>query len=147
MPQSLTKNYIHIVFSTKGRANLLPIEHLAEIHLYLKGILDNYNCNAIHVGGIENHIHILCVLSRTLTLSDLVRIVKTNSSSWLNKKLRNFAWQDGYGAFSVSQSQVATVVEYIKNQENHHKTKTFEDEYVALLDAYGITYDSRYMWG
>lgn len=85
MPQSLSKNYIHIVFSTKGRANLLPKAHLNEIHLYMKGILDSNNCKAICVGGVENHVHVLCVLSRTMTLSDLLRILKSNSSLWLNK--------------------------------------------------------------
>lgn len=147
MPQSLTKNYIHIVFSTKGRRNLLPKSHLSEIHAYVKGILDNKKCPSICVGGIENHIHILCVLSRTETLSNLVRDVKSGSSLWLNSKIQNFGWQDGYGAFSVSQSQVDTVINYINNQEMHHKGMTFEQEYRKFLDAYGIHYDQAYMWG
>lgn len=147
MSQSLTKNYIHLVFSTKGRANLLPKIHLDEIHAYIKGILDNKQCKSICVGGTENHIHILCVLPKTMALAELVKTVKSNSSLWLNKQMGNFCWQDGYGAFSVSQSQVQAVVKYIQGQEGHHRKQTFENEYVAFLEAYGIEYDTRYVWG
>ena len=104
---------------------------------------------AICVGGIANHVHLLFILSRTNTLADIVRLLKSNSSKWINEHnglLNQFCWQDGYGAFSVSQSQVKKVVDYIENQETHHHTKTFKEEYKQLLDAYGIGYDEKYMW-
>ena len=149
MPQSLSKVYIHLVFSTKGRTDTLPKTHLKEVHAYLAQILNNNNCTAICVGGIANHVHLLFVLSKTNTLADIVRLLKSNSSKWINERngcLRHFGWQDGYGAFSVSQSQVQKVVDYIENQETHHHKKTFQEEYKQLLDAYGIGYDEKYMW-
>lgn len=149
MPQSLSKVYIHLVFSTKGRTDTIPKARLKEIHAYLAQILNNNNCSAISVGGIANHVHLLFVLSKTNTLANIVRLLKSNSSKWINEHnsyLSHFGWQDGYGAFSVSQSQVQKVVDYIENQETHHHKKTFKEEYKQLLDAYGIGYDEKYMW-
>lgn len=137
------------MFSTKGRTDTIPKARLKEIHAYLAQILNNNNCSAISVGGIANHVHLLFVLSKTNTLADIVRLLKSNSSKWINEHngcSNQFCWQDGYGAFSVSQSQVQKVVDYIENQETHHRTKTFMEEYKQLLDAYGIGYDEKYMW-
>lgn len=105
MPQSLAKQYIHLVFSTKGRTETLPKQHLAEVHAYVAGILNDNKCPAICVGGTANHIHILYVQNKTMSLSETVRLVKANSSKWINEKngkFNPFCWQDVYGAFSIS---------------------------------------------
>lgn len=120
-----------------------------EVHAYMAQILNSNNCKAISVGGTSNHVHLLFILSRTNSLADIVRLIKSNSAKWINEHnglLNQFCWQDGYGAFSVSQSQVQKVVDYIKNQETHHYKKSFMEEYKQLLDAHGIGYDEKYMW-
>ena len=129
MAQSLAKNYIHIVFSTKNRENIIKKEDLAEVFSYIAGVVKGCECNSICVGGTTNHIHLLCTLNKNLALSKLVATIKANSSKWLHQKdsyYRAFAWQDGYGAFSVSQSVVEKTTEYIKAalkyyQEAHAK--------------------------
>lgn len=149
MPQSLAKLYTHLVFSTKGRTETLPKNHLEEIHKYVAEILNNIHCPAIQVGGISNHIHILYIQSKTMTLSDTVRLIKTNSSKWINERngrFNHFSWQDGYGAFSVSQSHVEAVQNYIKGQEEHHKCVDFKDEFRRLCNIYGVNLDERYVW-
>ena len=149
MSQSLTKNYIHIVFSTKYRQKLIfpPVEE--ELHNYLGGICNNLKCQVIKVGGYSDHIHILCVLSKQIALMKLVQVVKSNSSKWIKTKgdeYKNFRWQDGYGAFSVNPAQVEIVANYIANQKQHHGIKTFEDEHRAFLKKYKVEYDERYVW-
>lgn len=149
MPQSLAKNYIHLVFSTKGRTDTIPKAHLKEVHAYVAEILNNNHCPALSVGGTANHIHILYVLSKTMTLSDSVRLVKANSSKWINErngKFNPFCWQDGYGAFSISQGHVDAVKHYIDNQEEHHRYATFEDEFRRICNMYGVGLDERYAW-
>lgn len=174
MPQSLAKNYIHLVFSTKGRMDTIPKAHLKEVHAYVAEILNSNHCPALSVGGTANHIHILYVLSKTMTLSDSVRLVKANSSKWINEKngklampssfspqqcsnadsaLRSvrrpfnpFAWQDGYGAFSISQGHVDAVKHYIEGQEEHHKGVDFMDEFRKICNMYGVGLDERYAW-
>lgn len=150
MSQSLSKVYIHLVFSTKGRTETLPKLHLAEVHAYIAEILNAIHCPALCVGGTANHIHILFCQNRSKSLSDIVRTVKTNSSSWINKKntspLSHFAWQDGYGAFSISQSHVASVVGYIKGQAEHHKRVSFQDEFRRLCKIYDVRIDEAYVW-
>ena len=148
MAQSLAKNYIHIVFSTKNRENTMKKEDLIEIFSYIAGIIKNSECNSICVGGTTNHIHILCTLNKNLALSKLVATIKANSSKWLHQKdcyYRAFAWQDGYGAFSVSQSIIEKTTEYIKAQEEHHKKVDAREELISLLNAYNIEYDDRYI--
>jgi REP element-mobilizing transposase RayT len=150
MPQSLAQIYLHIVFSTKHRTPWLIDKALqSELHRYLGGICHNLQTPALSVGGVEDHVHFLCRLPRTLTVADLLREVKRSSSLWVkekDKKLFDFHWQDGYGVFSVSPSHVEALIAYIANQEAHHAKESFQDEYRRLLAKYGIDYDERYVW-
>ena len=149
MSQSLAKLYVHLVFSTKGRTETLPKQHLSEVHAYVAEILNQNHCPAIVVGGTANHIHILYVQSKTMTLSDTVRLVKSNSSKWINEKnghFNPFAWQDGYGAFSISQSHVDAVTNYIKGQEEHHAKTSFQDEFRRLCQLYDVELNEKYGW-
>ena len=149
MGQSLVKNYMHIVFSTKYRQPFIhaPIEN--ELHAYLGGICKNLECHPIKIGGYTDHIHILCMLSKKIALMKLLEEVKSHSSKWMKTKgddLKNFYWQDGYGAFSVNPAEVDRVINYIANQHAHHSKKTFQDEYRAILKKYDMEYDERYVW-
>jgi len=149
MGQSLVKNYLHIVFSTKHRQPLIndAIEH--ELHAYLGGICKNLECHPIKVGGHVDHIHILCMLSKKIALMKLLEEVKSHSSKWIKTKgdeFANFYWQDGYGAFSVNPSEVEAVINYIANQKEHHSKKTFQDQYRVILKKYQVDYDERYVW-
>ena len=149
MGQSLVQNYIHIIFSTKHRGALIYPPYEEELYSYLGGICNNLECQVIKVGGYQNHVHILCMLSKKIALMKLLEKVKANSSKWMKTKemaLANFYWQDGYGAFSVSPFQVATIVNYIANQHEHHRKKTFQEEYRAFLKKYKVEYDERYVW-
>lgn len=137
---------MHIVFSTKGRANLIPKVHLDEVHAYIAEILNANHCPSIRVGGTENHVHILCIMSRSITISELVRIVKANSSKWINSKQSHFLWQEGYGCFSISQTHVDAVKNYIAGQAEHHKRVNFQDEFRRLLEIYQIEYNEQYVW-
>jgi REP element-mobilizing transposase RayT len=149
MGQSLVKNYLHIVFSTKNRADLIQPPFENELHGYLGGICNNLECHPIKVGGYTDHIHILCTLSKKIALMTLIEEIKAHSSKWmktLDASLENFYWQKGYGAFSINPSQVNTVVEYITNQHAHHSKLTFQDEYKGFLKKYNVDYDERYVW-
>ena len=149
MPQSLVKNYLHITFSTKNRAHLIDDEIEDELFRYLGGICKNLECNPIIVGGHRNHIHILCLLSRKIALMKLIEELKSHSSKWIKTKgsqYKKFYWQNGYGGFSVNPQQVDVVKNYILNQEEHHKNKTFKEEYLELLIENKIEYDERYIW-
>ena len=150
MPQSLSKLYVHLVFSTKGRTQTLPKQHLAEVHAYMAEILNNHGCPAIQVGGTADHVHILFLLGKQVNLSDIVRTVKSSTSRWINEQngslLHRFYWQDGYGAFSVSNSHVDAVVAYIKGQEEHHRKASFQDEFRRLCELYDAGLDERYAW-
>jgi len=149
MGQSLVKIYIHIIFSTKNRVPMIhpPVE--AELHSYIGGICNKLECQVIKVGGYTDHIHLLCMLSKKITLIKLMEEIKTHSSKWIKSKgegYKNFYWQDGYGAFSVNPSEVETVTAYISNQHQHHSKKTFQDEYRIFLKKYNIEYDEKYVW-
>jgi len=149
MGQSLVKNYLHIVFSTKHRQEIIhpPVEE--ELHAYLGGICKKLECPPIIVGGYTDHVHILCMLSKKIALMKLLEEVKSHSSKWIKgkaKTLENFYWQDGYGAFSVNPSEVDKVISYIANQKEHHRQKSFQDEYRAFLKKYNVEYDERYVW-
>ncbi|MEA5140621.1 IS200/IS605 family transposase [Arcicella rigui] len=149
MGQSLVKNYIHIVFSTKYRQPLIHPPYENELHHYLGGICKKLDCQPIIVGGYTDHIHILCMLSKKIALMKLVEELKSHASKWMKTKdesLKNFYWQNGYGAFSVNPSQIDVVVQYIKNQHEHHRKKTFQDEYRAFLKKYKVEFDERYVW-
>lgn len=149
MGQSLVKNYIHIVFSTKYRQQIILPKYEDELHSYLGGICKKLDCQPIKVGGYTDHIHILCMLSKKIALMKLLEEVKSHSSKWMKTKdelLNNFYWQDGYGAFSVNPAEVDVVIAYIANQHEHHSKKTFQDEYRAFLKKYDVAYDERYVW-
>jgi REP element-mobilizing transposase RayT len=149
MPESHAFALIHIVFSTKNRmANLNP-EVRTALHAYLATVARNAACECYRVGGIADHIHLAVRLSRTLTIADLVRELKASSSKWLKTQsptLAHFAWQRGYGAFSVGPTDLGVLEAYIDQQEEHHRTRSFQEEYVAFLKKYGVEYDERYVW-
>jgi REP element-mobilizing transposase RayT len=150
MGQSLVKNYVHIVFSTKYREQLIhpPVE--TALHSYLGGICNNLECPAIIVGGYTDHVHILCMLSKKIALMKLVEEIKSHSSKWIKTKgegYLNFYWQDGYGAFSVNPSEIDRVIAYIGKQHAHHSKKSFQVEYRSFLKKYKVEYDERYVWG
>jgi REP element-mobilizing transposase RayT len=150
MPQSLAKILIHTVFSTKNRQPFFKDRALREeSHRYIGGILAKLDCQPLIVGGVEDHIHFLCTLSRTCTVADMVKEVKRASSLWVKTKssgLDDFSWQNGYGAFSIGASQTETVRRYIAGQEEHHRRISFQDEFRELLRRYGIEFDERYVW-
>ena len=149
MGQSLVKNYLHIVFSTKNRQPLILPEFEENLFKYLGGVCRNLESPSIIVGGYVDHVHILCLLSKKLTLVSMLENLKTESSKWMKLQsptLKNFYWQDGYGAFSVNPYQVDIVRNYILNQKEHHKKRTFKDEYRKFLKKYKVEYDERYVW-
>jgi REP element-mobilizing transposase RayT len=150
MPQSLAKILVHTVFSTKDRRPLLRDRALREdLHRYLGGILTHLDCQPIIVGGVEDHVHFLCALSRTRNPAEMIKEVKRGSSLWLKTKnadLQDFAWQNGYGIFSVGFSQIESARNYIASQEEHHRKVSFQDELRQLLKRYEIEFDERYVW-
>jgi len=149
MSQSLSKVYVHIVFSTKYRQNLIDDYIKDELFSYLGGVCKNLECYPLKVGGHLNHVHILCLLSRKIAQMDLLQEIKQSSSKWVKtkgEKYLNFYWQDGYGIFSVNPSEIDIVIKYIENQEVHHTKKIFEDEFRAFLKKYKVDYDERYVW-
>ncbi len=150
MPQSLANVLVHLVFSTKHRQPYLRTAHLRDtLTAYTVGVLRNLDCPSLIVSAVEDHVHILCNLHRTVTIAQLVEEVKTASSVRVKEEgpeLKNFHWQNGYGAFSVSQSMVNQVKAYIAGQEEHHRKRTFQEEFRIMLDRHGIQYDERYVW-
>ncbi len=149
MGQSLVKNYIHIVFSTKHRKPLIHLSVEAELYSYLGGICNKLECQVLVVGGYIDHIHILCMLSKKITIMKLLEELKSHSSKWIKTKgdaYTNLYWQNGYGAFSVNPSEVEIVKNYIANQKEHHSKKTFQEEYKSFLKKYDVEYDDRYVW-
>jgi len=150
MPQSLVQIYVHLVFSTKSRQLFLTDAVTRDrLHAYLAGICKGAEAPALIVGGATDHVHILCRLAKTLSVADLVRDLKRDSSSWVKTEfpqLGDFYWQLGYGAFSVSPSHVDALMTYIANQMEHHRTETFQDEFRRLCRKYGVKLDERYVW-
>lgn len=149
MGQTLTNLTIHIVFSTKHRAPMIKPEIKNDLMAYLGGVVQEYKATPIIINGMSDHVHMLVEIPANISVSELMRFVKSNSSRWINKTYAptsKFIWQDGFGAFSVSKSAIAIVINYIKNQEIHHKKKSFQNEFIAFLEKYQIDYDSRYVW-
>jgi putative transposase len=150
MSQSLSRILLHIIFSTKDRLPFLADTNLRkQMQAYLAGAFYELESPAIEVGGVEDHVHILCRLSRRHSVSEVMNKAKSNSSSWAKERggrCVKFAWQLGYGAFSVGQSQVGSVQKYIQNQAEHHRKLTFQEEYLKILRQYGVEYDERYLW-
>lgn len=147
MPQSLSIVYIHTIFSTKDRAPLLKDKKLRlELHSFLGGVSKSLDCPPIIVGGVEDHVHILCRFGRTITQADWIKELKRVSNSWVGQRVHNFGWQSGYAGFSVSQSNVEQVTKYISKQEEHHHKRTFQEELRELLSKHEQTWDEKYLW-
>jgi REP element-mobilizing transposase RayT len=146
MSHTYSQNYLHVVFSTKERKKLIAPPMQPKLWAYMAGIARNHDFLVLANGGIEDHVHLLIQLPPVLSLAKAVSLLKANSSSWMSEHGMNFAWQEGYGAFSVSASKLADVERYIANQEKHHRRRTFEDEFIALLKKHDIPFDPRYVF-
>ncbi|GGE35554.1 IS200/IS605 family transposase [Psychroflexus planctonicus] len=149
MANTFTQVYIQIVFTVKGRQNLIHKKWKDELYKYICGIVNAKQQKVYAIGGVADHIHILVSIKPNISISELVRSIKANSSKWINEKglvLGKFQWQGGFGAFSYAQSQLDTVIKYINNQEKHHKVKTFKDEYTEFLEKFEIDYDEKYLF-
>jgi putative transposase len=148
MPQSLAQIYVHLVFSTKGREPWVTEVIQPGLYAYLAGTLNARACPVLCVGGMRDHVHVLFRLARTVALSEAVKNLKVESSKWMKEEggVGEFTWQAGYGAFSVSASQLEVVKAYIRNQEQHHQGRSFQEEFRRLLDVYQIEYNEAYVW-
>ncbi len=147
MAQSLARNVVHLIFSTKHREPLLLPSLREKLFAYLTGTLNNLNCPAIAVGGVIDHVHLLFCVARTMSLSKAVEEIKKSSSKWMKEEgSPAFFWQNGYGAFSVSPSNEGQVEAYIARQEEHHKTRTFQDEFRDFLKRHKVEWDEKYVW-
>jgi len=149
MANTYTQIYIHVVFAVEGRQNLIPPEHNDELQKYITGIVTAQKQKLITINNMPDHLHMLVGLRPDSSLSDLVRDVKAGSSKFINEKrwvVGRFSWQEGFGAFSYSRSQLGTVIRYIENQPEHHAKKSFRDEYVQLLEKFGVDYDAKYIF-
>jgi REP element-mobilizing transposase RayT len=149
MPQSLSKVILHIIFSTKNRELWLDSNVCPRMHAYLATICRDLGAELVHVGGVADHVHIVTTLPRTLSQAQLIEQIKKTSSKWiktLDTRYGGFFWQRGYGTFSVSPSQFEAVLQYIETQPEHHRTRTFQEEYRELLRRHGIDFDERYVW-
>jgi len=149
MAQSLSNVLLHIVFSTKNRHPWIETGIEVELAKYIAGICRELKCPSHKIGGHDDHVHIACSLSRTMAISKLIEEIKTSSSKWIKTKdarYADFAWQNGYGAFSIGQSQLDDLRHYIANQREHHQRLTFQEEFRALLSKYQIEFDERYVW-
>ncbi len=147
MAHSFSRNHIHLVFSTKERRNAIAKEWQPRLWAYLAGICKNHEMIAVAIGGTENHVHILLHLPPKLALAKAIALLKANSSKWMGEQGKEFLWQEGYAAFSVSSSNLDKVTRYIQNQEAHHWKTSFEDEFRALLRKHGVEYDPKYALG
>ncbi len=150
MSQSLAQIYAHLIFSTKHRQPFLSDSVFRnQLHAYLAGICKNLQCPPIQIGGVADHVHVLCRLSKTTCTSDLVRDLKRDSTKWIHLErptLFEFAWQAGFGAFSISPGHVSLLTEYIKNQDEHHRKESFQDELRRVCEKYSVDLDDRYAW-
>ena len=149
MANTYSSLFYHIVFSTKNRAAFIRPEIENRVWAYVGGIARTHKMTAIQIGGVEDHVHVLCNLTRKLAPMNLLEILKKDSSKFvktLGPQLGAFHWQDGYGGFSVGRSGLPTVRNYIASQKEHHRRASYEEEFIALLEESGITYDERYLW-
>ncbi len=147
MGHSYVQNLVHCVYSTEGRRNLIKPELQGPLWAFKGSIAKQKDIHLISAGGTANHAHILIALHASLTLAKALQIIKAYSSRWMAEQGVNFKWQEGYGAFSVSPSQLQTVVNYIRNQAKHHARRSFEEEFLFLLRSSGVDYDPRYVFG
>jgi REP element-mobilizing transposase RayT len=149
MAGTYTKLLYHVVFSTKGRRQLLTAAIEEDLYAYVGGVIRNHEGGLLAAGGMPGHIHLLLTLKPRFALSDIIRDIKANFSAWLNEQIRlpyKFGWQDGFAAFTVSQSQVTRVTRYIQGQKRHHKRADFKDELRELLRKHNLEFDERYLW-
>jgi len=149
MPQSLARLHVHLIFSTKDREPLLDDTVRDSLHRYMASVLKNLGCPAVLINSVADHVHILFELGRTVAVSTAVEEVKKTSSKWLKTQgdgFAGFAWQAGYGAFAVSESNIQAVREYVASQQEHHRKKSFQEEYRAFLERNRVVFDERYVW-
>ena len=149
MPQSFAAVYVHVVFSTKNREPTIHSDWSERLFEYIGGIVRNRKCELLSAGGMPDHVHLLISLGRECSLADLLRDLKANSSRWVHDEFpgnQGFAWQSGYGAFSVSASKLDPVKKYIEDQRRHHASQSFQDEFRELLRRHELTWDERYVW-
>ncbi|MCR4033950.1 MULTISPECIES: IS200/IS605 family transposase [Flavobacterium] len=149
MANTYSQLYIQIVFAVKGRQNLISSKWKDEIYKYITGIITNQKQKLIAINGMPDHIHILVGIKPDISLSDLVRDIKSNSTKFINEQKwinGKFEWQTGFGAFSYSHSQLNNVIKYIQNQEQHHKTRTFKEEYIEFLKLFNIDFKNEYLF-
>ena len=150
MPQSLARVLLHITFSTKNREPLIVNSVKERLFHFLGGVCRECECQPIQIGGYNDHVHVLCALSRKMAIMTLVEHLKRSSSKWIKEiapeECGQFYWQEGYGVFSVSPKQANLVVEYIQKQETHHATHSFREEYIQFLKQYNMDYDECYLW-
>ena len=147
MSHTYVSDLVHCVFSTKERRNSIPAETQSELWSFIGGIARKNGFKALIVGGTANHVHILLHLPPKLALAKAVQLLKGNSSKWMSDQGKDFSWQEGYGAFSVSSSNLDQVIRYIQNQEAHHRKTSFEEEFRALLEKHGVEYDPKFVFG
>ena len=149
MPHSYVVNYVHYIFSTKERVRILTPEVRDRLWPYMCGIAKEHKIQVVKIGCVEDHVHILVNLPSTLTISKAVQLIKGSSSTWARRELpvkQRFGWQEGYGAFGVSVSLIAKTTKYIENQEDHHRLRTFQEEFLEFLKKHKVRYDERYIW-
>jgi REP element-mobilizing transposase RayT len=149
MPQSFAAIYLHLVFSTKNREPRIERDLQPRLFAYLGGIANNHDCLLLAAGGMPDHVHLLLSIARTMSTAEINRLLKSNSSSWLRTEMGrpDIRWQDGYGAFSVSQSNLQGVGSYLAEQEEHHRKLSFQEEFRELLRRHQIAWDEKYVWG
>ena len=149
MAQTLTRLLVHASFSTRNRTNLIKPDIEAELFAYMGGICRNAGSSLLAAGGTANHVHLLISLAKTLSIADLIMNVKKDLSKWIKTKgsyIADFQWQEGYGAFTIGESQVGDLKSYIARQKEHHHSVSFEAEYLAFVKKYNVSYDERYLW-
>lgn len=149
MANTYTQIYLHVIFAVKGRDNLISSTWKEELYKYITGIVTNKNQKLIAINEMPNHVHLLVGLKPDIALSDLIRDVKANSSKFINDNqwvMGKFEWQSGFGGFSYSHSQLDVIINYIRNQEEHHKTKSFKEEYIEFMKRYEIDYKTEYLF-
>ena len=149
MSQSLSKLYIHAIFHVKYNEYLIRPEDDEELYTYIGGVIKLSKSIPIIINGIENHVHVLCIMSKNICLADLMEDIKRNSSRWIKTKgihYKDFAWQGGYAGFSVSPGVVKVVKRYIENQKTHHHMQSFHDEYIQFLKDHDVDYDENFLW-
>jgi len=148
MPLSLSYSLLHIIFSTKGREPMIPEELLPKLHAYMATVSRSLECECYQVGGISDHVHLAIRIHRTVTISHLVKKLKTTSTHWMKREhqVNNFSWQRGYGAFSLSPKDLPTLRRHILNQATHHRKRDYQEELLEFLHKYGLDYDEQYLW-